>query len=177
MLSFWFLFYNGFEQIRGGKEDGGLHQAVLLNTWLNVFPFFYRATPVVLPGTGGSWQCCLWRTELSWRYWLWLPLKIALSPSDVCWYLWLAKDPDNMDFSCEWALKASRDRLYGGGTKGEGLFLAFQRFFQKWTALSDCVRHPSVASVCYPGYSPNLALSPVVLVKSEPLQSCATVRM
>lgn len=131
MLSFCFLFYNDFEQIRGGKEGGGLRQAVLLNTWLNVFPFFYRATPVVLPGTGGSWQCCLWRTELSWRYWLWLPLKIALSPSDACWYLWLAKDPDNMDFSCEWALKASHDRLYGGGTKGEGLFLVFQRFFQK----------------------------------------------
>lgn len=125
-----------------------------------------RATPVVLRGTGGSWQCCLWKTELSWRYWLWLPLKIVLSPSDAYWYLWLAKDPDNMDFSCEWALKTSHDRL----------FFVFQRFFQKWTALSDCVRHPSVALVCYPGYSPNLALSPVVLVKSEPLQSCATVR-
>lgn len=148
-----------------------------MNAWLHVFPSFCRATPVVLPGTGGSWQCCLWKTELSWLYWLWPPLKIVLSPSDAYWYLWLAKDPDNMDFSCEWAPKTSHDRLFWGRAKGEGLFGGFfLRFRQKGTALSDCVQHPSIASVCYPGYSPNLALSPVVLVKSEPLQSCATVR-
>lgn len=96
-----------------------------MNTWLHVFPSFCRATPVVLPGTGGSWQCCLWKTELSWLYWLWPPLKIVLSPSDAYWYLWLAKDPDNMDFSCEWAPKTSHDRLFWGRAKGEGLFWVF----------------------------------------------------
>lgn len=96
-----------------------------MNAWLHVFPSFCRATPVVLPGTGGSWQCCLWKTELSWLYWLWPPLKIVLSPSDVYWFLWLAKDPDNMDFSCEWAPKTSHDRLFWGRAKGEGLFWGF----------------------------------------------------
>lgn len=78
-----------------------------------------------------------------------------------------------MDFSCKWAAKTSRDRLFWGRAKGKGLL-----FFclQEGTDLSDSVQHPLIASVCYPGYSPNLVLSPVVLVKSEPLQSCAKVR-
>lgn len=39
----------------------------------------------------------------------------------------------------------------GGGQRGGVVFCIFLRFFQKGTALSDCVLHPSIASVYYLG--------------------------
>lgn len=35
-----------------------------------------------------------------------------------------------MDFSCEWALKTSHDRLFWGGQKGRGCFLFFKDSFK-----------------------------------------------
>lgn len=65
----------------------------------------------------------------------------------------------------------------GGGQRGRGCFLHFFKIpsrrnspFWLRPASIDCIGLLS-------GYSPNLAHSPVVLVKTEPLQSCATFRM
>lgn len=121
MMHFW---------TKGRWEGGCWSSSSSVGEYMIVFPFSYRATPVVLPGTGGSWQCCLWRTELSWLYWLWPPLKIVLLPSDVSWYLWLAKDLDNMIFSCECALKASHDWLMRE-VRGEGLLVVFLKILSK----------------------------------------------